>query len=89
MKCSNVPQEPNQITNTTEYKNIFKIRLPPTFFKELKSTSIPIMVGTNNGILIIRLNAVSLQELVQSTLGILHRPVAMDISIQVHILRLY
>lgn len=47
------------------------------------------MVGTNNGILIIRLNAVSLQELVQSTLGILHRPVAMDISIQVHILRLY
>ena len=29
MEYSKAPQEPNQITNTTEYKNNFKIQLPP------------------------------------------------------------
>ena len=46
------------------------------------------MVGSHHGVFIVGLHLVHLDELVKPALGVLQRPVAMDISIQIQVLRL-
>ena len=49
------------------------------------SVWLPIMVGSDHGIFIVRRLARHLQVLMQATLGILQRPVAMEISREVNV----
>jgi len=48
----------------------------------------PVMVGTYHAILVVSLDVVHLKELVQATLGILQRPVAVKFSRKVSLFSL-